>query len=94
MAVSSVIEAASAESLWSPPGSDQAAIDGLCQSLIRSPSRSGAAVSFSRRDEHRDERRDERRCSSGDDVVSALVSKLRGKNETIAELQANSNPQP
>ena len=48
------------------------------------PSRSGVVVSASRRDEHRDERR----RSAGDDVVSALVSKLRGKNETIAELQA------
>jgi hypothetical protein len=36
----------------------------------------------------RDERRDERRRSSGDDVVATLVSKLRGKNEAIAELQA------
>ena len=72
---SSVIEAA-ADSLWlpsrirSPPGFDEAAIDGLRQSLVRSPSRSGVIASASRRDE--------RRRSAGDDVVSALVSKLRG----------------
>ena len=77
---SSVIEAAAGDSLWSPsrirspPGFDEAAIDGLRQSLVRSPSRSGVIASASRRDE----RRDERRRSAGDDVVSALVSKLRG----------------
>ena len=82
-----------ADTLWSParsgarspPGFDEASIiDGLRQSLLRSPSRPGAVVSAS----SRDERRNERRRSSGDDVVAALVSKLRGKNEAIAELQA------
>ena len=73
---SSVIEAAAGDSLWlpwrnrSPPGFDEASIDGLRQSISRSPSCPGTVVSASRRDE----RRDERRRSAGDDVVSALVS--------------------
>ena len=94
VAASSAVESP-ADTLWSPPrcgarsppGFDEASIiDGLRQSLLRSPSpsRPGAVVSAS----SRDERRDERRRSSGDDVVAALVSKLRGKNEAIAELQA------
>ena len=68
--------AASSVDLWSPsrirspPGFDEAAIDGLRQSLLTSPPRSGVILSVSRRDE----RRDERRRSAGDDVVSALVS--------------------
>ena len=67
---------ASSVHLWSPsrirspPGFDEAAIDGLRQSLLTSPPRSGVILSVSRRDE----RRDERRRSAGDDVVSALVS--------------------
>ena len=70
---------ASSVHLWSPsrirspPGFDEAAIDGLRQSLLTSPPRSGVILSVSRRDERRDERR-ERRRSAGDDVVSALVS--------------------
>ena len=88
VAASSAVESP-ADTLWSPPrsgarsppGFDEASIiDGLRQSLLRSPSRPGAVVSASSRDE--------RRRSSGDDVVAALVSKLRGKNEAIAELQA------
>lgn len=90
VAASSAVESP-ADALWSPrsvrspPGFDKASIiDGLRQSLLRSPSHPGAVVSAS----SRDERRDERRRSSGDDVVATLVSKLRGKNEAIAELQA------
>ena len=88
VAASSAVESP-ADTLWSPPrsgarsppGFDEASIiDGLRQSLLRSPSHPGAVVCASSRDE--------RRRSSGDDVVAALVSKLRGKNEAIAELQA------
>ena len=81
---SSVIEAVAGDSLWSPsrirspPGFDEAAIDGLRQSLVRSPSRSGVIASASRRDE--------RRRSAGDDVVSALVSKLRGGTVKVLSL--------
>ena len=87
-AASSVIEAAAGDSLWSPsrnrspPGFDEAAIDGLRQSISRSPSCPGTVVSASRRDE----RRDERRRSAGDDVVSALVSKLRGGTVKVLSL--------
>ena len=82
VAASSAVESP-ADTLWSPPRSG-ARSPPLRQSLLRSPSRPGAVISAS----SRDERRDERRRSSGDDVVAALVSKLRGKNEAIAELQA------
>ena len=80
--------AASSVDLWSPsrirspPGFDEAAIDGLRQSLLTSPPRSGVILSVSRRDE----RRDERRRSAGDDVVSALVSKLRGGTVKVLSL--------
>ena len=83
VAASSAVESP-ADTLWSPPRFGTRSPPGFDESLLRSPSRPGAVVSAS----SRDERRDERRRSSGDDVVAALVSKLRGKNEAIAELQA------
>ena len=83
VAASSAVESP-ADTLWSPPRFGTRSPPGFDESLLRSPSRPGAVVSAS----SRDERRDERRRSSGDDVVATLVSKLRGKNEAIAELQA------